>query len=71
MLPWESWNARDAAWLRIERASARTIEACTHGINLGVDKRNQPASVQPSPHAVEALPADDTLLVESQVGPEG
>ena len=26
MMPWESWNARDAAWLRIERASARTIE---------------------------------------------
>jgi hypothetical protein len=26
MMPWESWNARDTAWLRIERASARTIE---------------------------------------------
>ena len=26
MMPWESWNARDAAWLRIERASARTME---------------------------------------------
>ena len=23
MMPWESWNARDAAWLRIERASVR------------------------------------------------
>jgi hypothetical protein len=23
---WESWNARETAWLRIERASARTIE---------------------------------------------
>ena len=26
MMPWESWNARDAALLRIERASARTME---------------------------------------------
>jgi len=25
MMPWESWNARDAAWLRVERASARTM----------------------------------------------
>jgi len=24
VMPWESWNVRDAAWLRIERASART-----------------------------------------------
>ena len=26
MMPWESWNVRDAAWLRIERASARKME---------------------------------------------
>jgi hypothetical protein len=29
MMPWESWNARDAAWLRIERA-ARTMEERSH-----------------------------------------
>ena len=23
--PWESWNAREAAWLRVVRASAQTM----------------------------------------------
>ena len=25
MMPWESWNAREAAWLRVVRAPARTM----------------------------------------------
>ena len=52
MMPWESWNARDAAWLRIERASARTIEEEMAARWWG---KKDWGEARPSPYSVRAL----------------
>ena len=54
MMPWESWNARDAAWLRIERASARTIEEEMAARWWG---KKDWGEARPSPYTVESTPS--------------
>ena len=54
MMPWESWNARDAAWLRIERASARTMEEEIAARWWG---KKDWGEARPSPYTVESTPS--------------
>ena len=54
MMPWESWNARDAALLRIERASARTMEEEMAARWWG---KKDWGEERPSPYTVESTPS--------------
>ena len=63
-MPWESWNARDAAWLRIERASARTMEEEIAARWWG--KKNW-GEARPSPYTVESTPSVPCVALASSL----
>ena len=52
----ESWNASDAAWLRIERASARTMEEEIAASEVVGGKQDW-GEARPSPYTVESTPS--------------